>query len=74
MINALGIALGGLQAASQKVAGAANNIADPAQQDDLARDIVDMKLGEISFKANAAVIRTADEMSKELGRIFDERV
>lgn len=74
MINALGIALGGLQAASQKVAGAANNIADPAQQDDLARDVVDLKLGEISFKANAAVIRTTEEISKELGRLFDERV
>lgn len=74
MINALTTALGGLQAASQKVTGAANNIADPAQQDRMIEDIVDLKVGELSFKANAAVIRTTEEMTDELFKAFDEKV
>jgi flagellar hook protein FlgE len=74
MINALTTALGGLQAATQKVNGAANVIADPAQQDKLVEGVVDLKLGEASFKANASVIRTAGEMSDELLHIFDEKV
>ncbi|MCD8497397.1 MAG: hypothetical protein LRZ85_04535 [Alphaproteobacteria bacterium] len=74
MINALTTALGGLQAATQKVNGAANNIADPTQQDRLVQDVVDLKIGEIAFKANAAVIRTAEELSDELLHIFDEKV
>lgn len=74
MVNALTTALGGLQAATQKVNGAANIIADPAQQDDLAQGVVDLKIGEVAFKANAAVIRTAGELSDELLHIFDEKV
>lgn len=74
MINALTSALGGLQAATQKVNGAAQNIADPAQQDTLVNDVVDLKIGETSFKANTAVIRTTKEMSDELLHIFDEKV
>lgn len=74
MINALTTALGGLQSASQKVTGAANNIADPAKQDRLIEDVVDLKVGEMAFKANAAVIRTTAEMSDELFKAFDERV
>lgn len=74
MINALSSALSGLQNATQKVNGAAANIADPAQQDRLIEDIVDIKLGETSFKANAAVIRATEEMADEMLRLFDEKV
>lgn len=74
MINALTTALGGLQAASQKVTGAANNIADPSQQDRVINDIVDLKIGEIAFKANAAVIRTTEDMTEELFKAFDKKV
>lgn len=74
MINAIHSVLSGLNLASQKVAGAANNIADPAKQDGLARDIVDLKLGELSYKANVKALEVVEETSEELLRIFDEEV
>ncbi|MCD8493909.1 MAG: hypothetical protein LRY36_02445 [Alphaproteobacteria bacterium] len=74
MINALSSALSGLQSATQRVNAAANNIADPAKQDTLVNDVVDLKVGENSFKANTAVIRATEEMSDELLHIFDEKV
>ena len=39
-----------------------------------AEEIINMKLAEYSFKANAAVIRTGAEMGDELLRIFDKKV
>lgn len=74
MINALSSALSGLHTATQKVNGAAANIADPARQDRLIEDAVDLKMGETAFKANIAVIRAAEEMSDEMQRLFDKKV
>lgn len=41
---------------------------------DLTEEAVNLKIAEITYKANASVIRTASEMSDELLNMFDERV
>lgn len=41
---------------------------------DLAEEAVNLKLAEISYKANISVLKTASEMSDELLNTFDERV
>ena len=80
MIDAIGIGLSGLQKATQKVEGAANNIAnvqtprDDGVVVDLSEEAVNLLLAETEFKANVATIKTADEMSDELLSIFDKDV
>ncbi len=77
MIGAISTAVSGLFTASKKVEGAATNIANattPGYNVDLASEAVDLKIAEISYKANIGVLKTADEMSKELGRLFDKKV
>ena len=61
--SALSSALTGLNRATQKVNTAAENIASGEVK---AEDIVDLKIGETAFKANAAVARTAADMDKRL--------
>ena len=41
---------------------------------DLAEEAVNLKIAEITYKANISVIKTAGEMSNELLNIFDKRV
>lgn len=41
---------------------------------DLAEEAVNLKIAEITYKANASVIKTASEMSDALLNTFDERV
>jgi len=84
MTSVLSTALNGLQAASNKAAKAAGNIAGvpedavPGQEISTSapdpQDIVDLKVAEAAYKANAAVVRVDNEMSKELLRMFDETV
>jgi len=77
MINALSTALSGLLSATQKVDNSAARIAsigDGRGQDTLTEDIVDLKVGDIAYKANVAVIETVDELSDELLNLFDEEV
>jgi hypothetical protein len=74
MINAIGIALQGLGFATQKVVQSANKIANPTESDDLATELVNMKVAETSYKANLSVIKTVSEMEEELLHTFDERV
>ena len=74
MMDAINTALGGMQNASRKVSIAAENIADPAKQDNLVEDIVDIKIAENSYKANAAVIRATSDMQDDLLRLFDKEV
>lgn len=133
MIKSIGIALNGLNAASQRVAASASNIAnvhtvgsieeggqepyaalttvskalgpetggvrtdvvrkdppfvpafDPnspfANEDgivgapnvSLEEEIVHLKIAELTYKANIKTIKTAEEMSKELLSLFDEK-
>lgn len=40
---------------------------------DLAEEAVNLKIAEISYKANINVLKTADEMSEELSRLLDKK-
>lgn len=41
---------------------------------DLAEEAVNLKIAEISYKANISVLKAADSMSEELNRMFDKKV
>jgi flagellar basal body rod protein FlgC len=66
-VGALPTALSGLNRATEKANAAAENIASGEVR---AEDIVDLKIAETAFKANAAVVRTAAEMDKRLLDLF----
>ncbi len=74
MINAIGIALQGLGFATKQVVESANKIANPKESDDIATELVNMKVAEMSYKANLATLKTVNEMSDALLHTFDERV
>jgi flagellar basal-body rod protein FlgC len=40
---------------------------------DLAEEAVNLKIAEISYKANIGVLKTAQEMSEELSRVLDKK-
>ena len=57
------IAIAGLSASAARFAASANRVVQ--QQDvDLAGELVQQKLAAIEFKANVAVLKTADKMAK----------
>jgi hypothetical protein len=58
--QATSTAIEGLKKASSTIENAAQNIAGGSQDP---QDIVSLSQAATSFKANAAVIRTSDEMS-----------
>lgn len=66
MIAGTGYAIQGLQQSSSNVAKAADRIVDPNRQSDLAADIVDVKVNENNFKANALVLETSSELQDTL--------
>lgn len=101
MINAISIALTGLDSASTRLNASASNIANTLTPDytpqdtisktdsaggvqttiaprpapfenDLTREIVDLKLAEFAYKANLETINTATELFDELLDIFDD--
>lgn len=76
MISAITSALSGLTNATKQVETAAQNIAEGGGGDEgrIIEDVVDIKLAETAYKANIETIRTANEQSEELLKIFDERV
>lgn len=41
---------------------------------DLAEEAVNLKLAEITYKANLSVLETINEMAEETGRLFDRKV
>lgn len=41
---------------------------------DLGSDIVNLKIAEITYKANISVLKTASEMSDSLNKLFDKKV
>ncbi|WP_395018312.1 flagellar basal body rod C-terminal domain-containing protein [Dongia sp.] len=61
--NATSTAIEGLKKATNTVNNAAQNIAGGSQDP---QDIVSLSQAATSFKANAAVIKTSDEMTKSL--------
>ncbi|HYK80156.1 MAG TPA: hypothetical protein VEU95_11030 [Micropepsaceae bacterium] len=63
MSDVMPIAIAGLSASAARFAASANRVVQ--QQDvDLAADLVQQKLAAIEFKANVAVLKTADQMAK----------
>ena len=40
---------------------------------DLAEEAVNLKIAELTYKANVSVLKTADEMSEELSRLLDKK-
>jgi flagellar basal body rod protein FlgC len=75
MISAITSALSGLTNATKQVETAAQNIAEGGGDEGrIIEDVVDIKLAETAYKANIETIRTANELSEELLKIFDERV
>jgi flagellar hook-associated protein FlgK len=61
--NATSTAIEGLKKATSTVNDAAQNIAGGSQDP---QDIVSLSQASTSFQANAAVIKTSDEMTKSL--------
>ena len=61
--NATTAAIGGLKRAEQKLDATATNIAQGSLDP---KDVVDLSLEANSFKANTAVLKTTDELSKTL--------
>lgn len=71
MTDAIGTALGGIQNSASQFAKAAGNVvnaAKPGSTEDMAKAIVDSKTTNYAFKANVAVLKTADKM---LGNLLD---
>ena len=82
MVSAINNALTGLNAATQKVTQASNNIANLTTPGyttengdvvDLSAEAVNLILGEAGFKANVAVLQTAKEMDEALLDAVDRR-
>jgi len=59
------IALGGIRAATARFEASASRVAQNPYAD-LPVELVDQKLAEFAVKANAAVLKTANEMTKSL--------
>lgn len=75
MINSISIALTGLDSATRRLNTSASNIANLQNGDvDLTREIVNLKLSEIEYKANLVTLQTAQDTTKELLRLFDRKV
>lgn len=63
----IGSGLSGMTRATQRVERAAGEIAQGSLDP---KDVVELTLGQREFEANAAVLRTADEM---LGTLLDRK-
>lgn len=74
MIDAINSALSGLQGATKQVNQSAKNIAEGSSDGRVIEDIVDIRVAETAYKANVETLKTAQDLSEELLRIFDERV
>lgn len=72
MIGAISTALSGMTAATRRADEAATSIVNAgtgeaaAASDNYAEGIVALKTAETAFKANVAVLKTADDMQKRL--------
>jgi flagellar hook-associated protein FlgK len=103
MIGSISTALSGMIAATKRVDGSANNIANMStpgytpvttiqstdqsggvmaenrraegkDQVDLSEEAINLKLAEISYKANISVLKVAEDMAEEAGRLLDKTV
>ncbi len=74
MIGAITTALSGLQAASKQVEDSASSIASSPSQGRIIEDIIDIKVAEVSYKANLQTLKVANELTEELLKAFDKKV
>ena len=81
MTSIMSTALNGLSAASEKAARAASHIAGVDETNQSVnistpspQDIIDIKVAAQAYKANIAVVKVDNDMSKELLGLFDETV
>jgi flagellar basal body rod protein FlgC len=65
MNDVTSIALSGIRSATARFEASATRVVQDPHAD-LAAEFVDQKLSEFAFKANVAVLKTANEMSKSL--------
>ena len=78
MVDAISTAITGLNNASQRVNESARNIVragtnlDPVDSINISQEAINLQIAETEFKANAAVIRTENELSDELLSILDD--
>lgn len=75
----LSTALSGLNRATQRVDAAASSLSGAHDSQSsggegrsMPQDIIDIKLGEVAYKANVALIETAEEMHDTLLKSLDE--
>lgn len=74
MINTvLSTAISGLMSSAERVEKAAEKITTSGGAL-MPEDIVDVKLGEVGFKANTTMIETVREMDEALLKTFDKEV
>lgn len=77
MSNTISTALSGIKSATSQINQSANNIANIGNGDggaSLPRDIIDIRVAEVAFKANIAVLKAENELTEELLKTFDEEV
>ena len=74
MVNLIGPALQGMNVQTQKLARAADNIANSGNQGVNIEDLIDVTEAEMAYKANVQLIPRAREMHDDLLRIFDKEV
>lgn len=74
MISALNSSILGLQKSSLEVAKSADNIANPQKGTEPVEDIINIKISEQNYNANALVLKTTSEMQKELLHALDIHV
>lgn len=74
MVSGIQNSLLGLQTSSLNVAKAAQNISDPNSKTEVTKDIIDLKVNEQNFKANALVLETTKELHEELIESIDIEV
>ena len=65
MSNTINIAMLGLQASLQQLERVGAQLADLTSESNLAEDIIELTAAERAFQANAAVIRTADQLAQQ---------
>lgn len=67
-------AVSGLQKSSLEVAKSSDNIANTQKNTEITEDIINIKINENNFKANALVLGTAKELQETLFRAVDIEV
>ena len=69
MSDVMSVAIAGLNASATRFASSANRVVEQRHVD-LAAELVQQKLAAIEYKANVAVLKTADQMAKAALDIF----